>query len=114
MTLSELQKIIVAYRDERDRKQFHNPKDLAISLNLEAAEVLEFFQRKNGEELNQHIQDNKEHLSEELIDTLYRILLMAHDLNINIVDVFHKKMTKNALKYPIEKAKGSSKKYTEL
>ena len=114
MTIQELQKVIIDYRDARDWKQFHNPKDLAISLNLEAAEVLEFFQRKNNGELETHIQNNKEQLSEELIDTLYRILLMAHDLDIDLIDAFHKKMKKNTLKYPVEKAKGSSKKYTEL
>lgn len=114
MNLSELQKIIVAYRDERDRKQFHNPKDMAISICLEAAEILEIVQWKSWDELNEHIKKSKEHMWEELSDVLYNILLLAYDLDIDLIDAFHKKMTKNALKYPIEKAKGSSKKYTEL
>lgn len=114
MKIKELQEIILTYRDERNRKQFHNPKDMAISLNLEATEVLEFFQRKNWEELKQHIRNNKEHLAEELVDTLYWILLISSDLSIDIIDMFHKKMEKNRQKYPIEKAKNSSKKYTEL
>ena len=114
MTIKELQKIIIDYRDARDWKQFHNPKDVAISICLEAAEILEIVQWKSWDKLNKHIEENKEHMWEELSDVLYNILLLAYDLDIDLIDAFHKKMQKNALKYPIEKAKGSSKKYTEL
>ena len=87
---------------------------MAISICLEAAEILEIVQWKSWDKLNKHIEENKEHMWEELSDVLYNILLLAYDLDIDLVDAFYKKMEKNALKYPIEKAKGSSKKYTEL
>ena len=105
---------IVAFRDERDWKQFHNPKDLAISLVLEAGEVLEHFQWKNSEEMAVHVESHKEDVADELSDTLYWILLMANDLNIDLVAALEKKMEKNRAKYPADKARGSHKKYTEL
>lgn len=112
--LTGVAKDIVAFRDERDWKQFHNPKDLAISLMLEAGEVLEHFQWKNAEEMAAHVEAHKEDVADELSDTLYWILLMANDLNIDLVAALEKKMEKNRAKYPTDKAKGSHKKYTEL
>ena len=110
----DLQKRIVAFRDARDWKQFHNPKDLALSLVLEAAEVLEHFQWKSPDEINKYIKTNKQDISEELADTLYWVLLMAHDLDVDIIKSFKEKMDKNESKYSVEKAKGNHKKYTEL
>lgn len=110
----ELQKRIVDFRDARDWKQFHNPKDLALSLVLEAAEVLEHFQWKNSEEIASHLAKNKDELAGELADTLYWILLMANDLDIDITKAFIEKMDKNEAKYSVEKSKGNHKKYTEL
>lgn len=112
--LSEMQKRIVAFRDARDWKQFHNPKDLALSLVLEAAEVLEHFQWKSPEEIEKHLHNNKDDLAEELVDTLYWILLMAHDLDIDLQKAFSAKMDKNEAKYSVDKAKGNHKKYTQL
>jgi dCTP diphosphatase len=112
--LINLQKQIVEFRDARDWKQFHNPKDLAISLVLEASEVLEHFQWKSPEEIKKYIASNKSDIAEELADTLYWILLMAHDLDIDIIKASEQKMAKNDKKYSVEKAKGNHKKYTEL
>jgi len=112
--IKDLQKKVVAFRDERDWKQFHNPKDSAISLALEAAEVLEHFQWKSPEEMQEHVVKNKVDVSEELADVLYWILLMCNDLDIDISEAFLLKLKKNAKKYPVEKAKGNHKKYTEL
>lgn len=112
--IENLTKRIVEFRDERDWKQFHNTKDLALSLVLEAAEVLEHFQWKNPEEIQKHLEINKHELAGELADTLYWVLLMANDLNIDLLEAFDKKMTKNEAKYLVEKAKGNHKKYTEL
>lgn len=109
-----LQKKILAFRDARDWKQFHNPKDLSISLVLEATEVMEHFQWKSKEEMVEHIKKNKEAIGEELADTLYWILLLSSDLDVDIMKAFEKKMEQNEKKYPIAKAKGSHKKYTEL
>lgn len=113
-SLKDLQDKIVAFRDERDWKQFHNPKDLAISLALEAAEVLEHFQWKNPEEMLKHVRENKETVAEELADVLYWILLMANDLDIDVLDASYKKLAKNADKYPVEKARGKHTKYDKL
>lgn len=112
--LGEFQKKILAFRDERDWKQFHNPKDMAISLALEAAEFLEHFQWKSPEEIDKHLKTKHDDVSDELVDTLYWILLLAHDLDVDLEKAFNRKMAANAKKYPIEKAKSRHTKYTEL
>lgn len=112
--IEKLKEMVVAFRDERDWKQFHNPKDMAISLNLEAAEVLEHFQWKNEKEIQERIKSRKEEIGEELADVLYWVLLMSNDLEIDISYAFIKKLEKNSAKYPIDKAKGRHTKYTEL
>ncbi len=113
MTLKELQEKVIRFRDARNWKQFHNPKDAAISLSLEALEVLEHFQWKNTEEMQEHIKKNKEEIGEELADTLYWILLMSNDFEIDLEKAFNKKMKQNAKKYPVSKAKGRHNKYTD-
>lgn len=112
-TLPELQEIIRRFIDERDWSKFHNPKDLAISLSLEAAEVLEHFQWKNSDEIAAYIKRGKSEVGDELADVLYWTLLLADKMNIDLVDAFNEKMEKNRNKYPIAKAKGNHKKYTE-
>lgn len=112
--INDLTSKIVAFRDARDWKQFHNPKDVALSLVLEAGEVMEHFQWKNKEEIEKHIIEHKEEIGEELADVLYWILLMSFDLKIDVLHALENKIKKNEEKYPIEKTKGSAKKYTEL
>ena len=112
--LAELQKRIVTFRDAREWKQFHNPKDLALSLVLEAAEVIEHFQWKNENETKKYLSTNKDDVGEELADVLYWVLLMAHDIDVDLDKIFDQKMAKNEKKYSVEKAKGNHKKYTEL
>jgi NTP pyrophosphatase (non-canonical NTP hydrolase) len=112
--INEITKKIVAFRDARDWKQFHNPKDLAISLLLEAGEVLEHFQWKNKEEMEKYVKTNKEEIGEELADVLYWVLLMSHDLDIDILGALENKQKKNEQKYPVEKAKGKHTKYNKL
>lgn len=104
---------IVRFRDEREWKKFHNPKDMALSLVLEASEVLEHFQWKSEAESNAYVKSNKDGIGEELADVLYWVLLMSHDLDVDIVSAFEEKMKKNEGKYPVGQAKGSSRKYTE-
>ncbi|GGH17226.1 nucleotide pyrophosphohydrolase [Paenibacillus segetis] len=108
--MNELIEKIVSFRDERNWKQFHNPKDLAISLNLEASELLELFQWKSSEEAI----SNSEQIQDELADILYYVLLMCSDLGIDPKQALFEKLNKNAKKYPIEKSFGSNRKYTEL
>lgn len=112
--IKELTKEIIAFRDVRDWKQFHKPKDIAISLALEAAEVLEHFQWKSEREIGKYIKNNKNEIAEELADVLNYLLIMAHDLKIDILDASEKKIKKNTLKYPVEKAKGKHTKYNKL
>lgn len=112
--LDKLQRMVVKFRDERDWKQFHNPKDLAISLVLESTEFLEHFQWKTEAETIEHLKNRKAEVDEELADVLYWVLLIANDLNINLDEAFVKKMVQNQAKYPITKAKGKHTKYTEL
>ena len=113
-SISQLIQLAIQFRDERDWKQFHNPKDMALSLALESAEVLELMQWKNGEELSRHLEANRTRLGEELSDVLFWVLAMAHDFGIDLGEAFKQKLIRNAQKYPIEKAKGVSTKYTDL
>jgi dCTP diphosphatase len=113
-TIAELTDIAVRFRTERDWQQFHNPKDVALSMSLEVAELVEIMQWRNGEELQKHLQANREHVGQELSDILGWVLLLAHDLQIDLPTAFRDKMKQNAMKYPVEKARGIAKKYTEL
>ena len=92
----------------------YNPKDTAISLLLEAAELLEHFQWKNGEEITRHVEDHKAEIAEELADVFNYLLQMSHALSIDLVDASNKKIVKNGEKYPIDKSKNKHTKYTEL
>lgn len=113
-TLAELTRKIVEFRDARDWKQFHKPKDMAMSLVLEVAEVVELFQWKNDEEVTQEIQHLRKDLGRELSDVLYWIALMAHDCGVDLEKAFDEKMSENNEKYPVGSARGSKKKYSEL
>lgn len=100
---------VIAFRDERDWKQFHNPKDLAISISLEAAELLELFQWKR--------EDDKvdiERIREELADVLMYSISLADILNLDLDDIILSKLEKNGNKYPVALSKGSAEKYNKL
>lgn len=112
--IQELAAQNVAFRDARDWKQFHTPKDLALSLVLEAAEVMEHFQWKSPEEVTRHLEAHREKIGEELVDVFNAVLLMSHDFGIDLLAVRERKMARNAEKYPVEKARGNHAKYTEL
>jgi NTP pyrophosphatase (non-canonical NTP hydrolase) len=99
---------VVAFRNERDWEKFHNGKDLAICLNCESSELLELFLWKDSDQVN------KEKLKEELADVLYSAFLLIDKYELDVDDIISQKLLSNAEKYPIEKAKGSNKKYNEL
>lgn len=113
-SIKDLTARILTFRQERDWQQFHNIKDMAVSLSLEAAELLELTQWRNGAELDAHLAERKEAVGHELADVLYWTLLIAHDLRIDLGEAFEAKMSINEAKYPTEKARGSRQKYTEL
>jgi dCTP diphosphatase len=106
---------LLKFRSERDWAQFHNPKDQALSLCLEASELMELMQWRNGQELLHHLKkpDIREQLGDELADVLGWVLLIAHDQNIDLAAAFDRKLAKNHAKYPIHKARGKADKYTE-
>ena len=102
---------VLKFRDDRDWKQFHTPKDLAISMNLEAAELLEVFQW-SGTDLE--CPGNRDKLREELADVLSYCILMADVCGLDLDEIMNEKVSKNEAKYPVEKARGNAAKYTEL
>ena len=102
----DLIKQILQFRDDRDWKQFHTPENLAKSLSIESGELLECFQWSS--------KYDHEEVSEELADILIYGVLMADTLGIDIEETMKKKLEKNGAKYPVEKAKGNSNKYTKL
>jgi len=117
--MSEIKKLvekIKKFRDERDWMQFHNHKDMAISLVLEATEVLEHFQWRSLKDIEKYVKKNKnrEAIGEELADVAIYLLELADNLGINLTDAIEKKLIKNAKKYPVQKAKGKYTKYNKL
>ena len=102
------------FRDERDWKQFHNHKDMALSLVLEASEVLEHFQWKSPQEVNTHASTCKDELSDELADVAIYLFELADNLGIDLSKAIQQKMIKNAEKYPVAKAKGRHTKHDRL
>ncbi|HEV8292134.1 MAG TPA: nucleotide pyrophosphohydrolase [Tepidisphaeraceae bacterium] len=113
-SLSALTTLVLDFRTARDWKQFHTPKELAISLVVEAAELLEIFQWKQAAELDQAVAKRRTEIADELGDCLHSILLLAHDLKIDLGEALFEKMRKMEAKYPVAKAKGRPKKYNEL
>lgn len=103
--------MILKFRDDRDWKQFHNPKDLAISISLESAELLEVFQWSGSDVCGGNKIDK---IKEELADVINYCVLMADACNLDIDQIVQDKIRKNNEKYPVEKAKGKSEKYSEL
>lgn len=112
--IEDLTNKILRFRDERDWAQFHTPKNLAISLSLEASEVLEHFQWKDEKEIVNYLKSNKEDVADELGDVLNYLLLLAKATDIDILHAADNKIKKNEKKYPVEKAKGKSTKYNKL
>ena len=106
--IEEITTALKQFRDERDWEQFHNPKDLALAINIEAGELLELFLWKNAEDAN------KEKVKQELADVFSFALLLADKYNLNVKQIILDKIKLNGEKYPVDKAKGTAKKYNEL
>ncbi|WP_090987005.1 nucleotide pyrophosphohydrolase [Pedobacter suwonensis] len=106
--IEEITAALIKFRDERDWAQFHNPKDLALALNIEAAELLELFLWKNAEDAN------VDKIKEELADVFSYALLLAEKYNLDVKQIILDKIKLNDTKYPVDKAKGTAKKYDEL
>ena len=104
----EIMQALLKFRNERDWEQFHNPKDLALAINVEAGELLELYLWKNSDEVN------KEKVKEELADIFAYAFLLAEKYQLDIKDIILEKIKKNGEKYPVDKSKGNAKKYNEL
>jgi NTP pyrophosphatase (non-canonical NTP hydrolase) len=104
----EIIQALLKFRNERDWEQFHNSKDLALAINVEAGELLELFLWKSASEANE------EKIREELADVFAFAFMLAEKYNFDVKEIVLEKIRRNAEKYPIEKAKGSAKKYNEL
>jgi dCTP diphosphatase len=94
--------------------QFHDPKNMSVSLIIEAAELLEHFQWKTKEEAQKHVKQNKEEIQDEIADIAMYLFELADNLNIDLLNAMEKKLEKNKKKYPVEKAKGKHTKYNKL
>ena len=112
--LEDLTDRIVAFRDERDWKQFHSPRNLAASISIEAAELLELFQWSSDESIADDVEERRADLERELADILVYCLLLARDTGIDPATAIDAKLAENGAKYPVEKARGSRVKYTDL
>ena len=111
MISKETVELIKNFRDARDWRQFHNPKDLAISISLEAAELLEIFQWSGNDLV---CEGKLDQIREELADVLCYSILLADRCGLDMDEIINEKVKRNAEKYPVEKAYGSKEKYTEL
>ena len=112
----ELLRRVVAFRDARDWKRFHNPKDLAISLSLEAAELLEHFQWRDEAAVRRHLgaARTRGQVADEMADVQCLLLALSDATGIDLYEATLRKLRKAARKYPVSKAKGTAAKYTEL
>ncbi len=112
-SLQDLRAKINAFVTERDWAQFHTPKNLAMAMIVEAAELVENFQWDTPQESQHLTPEKREAVSHELADTFVYLLRLAEVLKIDLIEAANQKITLNALKYPVEKAKGSNAKYTQ-
>jgi len=112
--LETIQKMILSFRNERDWAQFHDPKNLAEALSIEAGELLENFLWKTTEQSRNLTIDELKKVKEELADMFIFLTYLCNEYKIDLLKEVDNKIAHNAAKYPVEKAKGSSRKYTEL
>jgi NTP pyrophosphatase (non-canonical NTP hydrolase) len=109
---SELKAAILEFRRERDWQQFHNPRNLAAAISIEAAELLEPFRWAADAEVEQVAQSRKKEIADEIADLVILLTYLANDLSISLDEAVAAKLAANAIKYPVEKFRGSSRKYS--
>lgn len=114
MIKKEIIEKILQFREARDWKQFHTPKNLSESIAIEAAELLEVFQWVESSKSEQLAFEKKDKIEDEIADIMVYILYLCNDLGIDLDDAISNKIQKNDVRYPQDKSKGNSKKYTEL
>ena len=112
--INELMEKIRQFRDERDWMQFHDHKNMAISIIIEAAELLEHFQWKEKKDLDEYVKQNRKEIEEEIADIAIYLFELADNLKLDLSKSILRKLEINCKKYPAHKAKGSAKKYNKL
>jgi dCTP diphosphatase len=112
--LEDITRRIVEFRDARDWKQFHSPKNLAASISIEAAELLETLQWSSDDTLEADVEKRRPEIAAELADVMIYCLLLAHDTGVDPSAAIDAKLVENAAKYPADKSRGSRAKYTEM
>ncbi len=112
--LQRLTRLAVRFRDQRDWKQFHTSKELAISLVVEATELLEIMQWRHGEDLDATVLAKRNEIADEIGDCVHSLLLLGDCLGIDLAEAFERKLRKTARRYPVRRAKGSPAKHTDL
>lgn len=112
--IKEMTKKIIQFRDERDWMQFHDPKNMAVSIILEASELLEHFQWKTKEEVESYVKQKYGEIEDEIADIALYLFELADNLGISLISAMARKLKKNEAKYPVEKAKGKHTKYDKL
>ncbi|MBU1105520.1 MAG: nucleotide pyrophosphohydrolase [Candidatus Riflebacteria bacterium] len=113
-TYQDLLKKLIIFRQERQWEEFHKPKDLAMAAAIEAAELMQEFLWKTDDEILVQVSKDKERFADEIADTVVYLMLLANDLGIDMYASIEKKMKKNAERYPVDKCRGKSTKYTNL
>lgn len=113
-TISDLQAIVSKFCEDRDWRQYHNPKDLAIMISTEASELLSIFRYKNEEDVENIFENKKEDVEDELADVLFGVLRFAELNEIDLAGALERKIGKNDVKYSVEKSYGRNEKYDEL
>ncbi|NNC89226.1 MAG: nucleotide pyrophosphohydrolase [Akkermansiaceae bacterium] len=113
MTIEEITGRIRAFRDERDWAQFHNPKDMAIAISVEASELLEHFLWKSPPEVEQRLVTHREDIEDEIADIAIYLAELADNLGIDLLAAMERKIAKNAARYPAAQVRGSALKYDE-
>jgi dCTP diphosphatase len=113
-TIEYIVKKIRKFRDDRDWMQFHDPKNLAVSISIEAAELLEHFQWKTKEECEKYLGKHKDEVQDEIADIAMYLFELADNHGIDLIKAMDRKLKKNAIKYPVNKAKGKHTKYNKL
>ena len=112
--IKEITKKIKKFCDDRDWMQFHDAKSMAASIVIEASELLEHFQWKNREEVQEYIKKNKNEIGEEIADVAIYLFELTDNLGLDLAKIMEKKLRKNNKKYPVRKAKGVHTKYNKL
>ncbi len=112
--MGEVLSRIREFRDDRDWMQFHDPKNLAVSISIEAAELLEHFQWKDKAQVEKHAAEHRDEIADEIADVAMYLFELADNLGIDLKSAMLAKLKKNEKKYPVEKSRGVSTKYTKL